>query len=531
MKNRKAWLAAAGLSLACASCGGRSPDWDTSVQTSRAPLGARSSIVLLDAPAERAVMIAVDGDLKAIPVAVPIGRNLPSTGGAAITPDGARALVLCRGDVPRKSSKDQPPALFVLDSDEQRVSARYELSDPLSALTVDPESRFAIASAGLDDSTFVSNPNELIVVDLSQPPSAQNPVALTLRSFGGRPERVDFTPSLSLPGGKHRLLVVQTDRDLALLDLEDLSRPDITVKLTGGASAVSPAGFAVTDGDPATGDSARLAVRLQGDPNVVIVDFLPPAPDDASGVPFRPTPNIVGLAAPASDLAFLRTDGGLRLGALVPAAKELSLIEPATGAVAHVDLGASLEHIALVTEAAGGADTGGDVALLWSASSASIAFVALGNTVGKPYKSVQLVPLPEPVSAVLDVPAPRTDIKVLAGASGQRFFVLDLPSRTVSPLLARAGVDLTLSPDGQRVWVTQRNTPNLASIDFATIHPQNLLLDRPVGSVLDIARRDGGRALVVVHPQGSIGLSILDARNPSLLDAREYAAVLAGELP
>ena len=41
-----------------------------------------------------------------------------------------------------------------------------------------------------------------------------------------------FTDPLALPGGTRRLLVVQTDRDVALLDLADLSIPEITIRLT-----------------------------------------------------------------------------------------------------------------------------------------------------------------------------------------------------------------------------------------------------------------------------------------------------------
>lgn len=529
--NARTSLALLGLLLSTQACMDRDDVWEREPAPIPSPLAGRSTVVVLDTSAERALAFNVDGNLEIDPVSIPIGRNVPSTG-VAKTQDGSKLLVLSRGDVPRKSAKAQRPALQVIDGDKPVLLGRYELDDAFSTLSVDPRSRFAVISAGSTDTTVVTNPNELIVVDLDAPPSPSNPTALTLRSFGGRPEQLDFTPPLSIAGATRRLLVAHTDRDLALLDLDDLSRPDITVRLTGGSANVTPEGFAVTDGDPARDDDARIAIRLAGDPNVVIIDLLPPTADTPTDAAFRPTPNIIGLSAPASDIAFVKTDQGERLAALVPTARKLSLIEPLTGIITDIALDAPFDQLSLVTAQAGGNDSG-DIALLRSSTSPAIAFVTLGTSIGTPYKSVHQIELEMPTPNMLDIPAPGDGYKLLYASnaySSALCYVLDVRARTVAPLQTPPHTRLTVSPDGTRVWATQGDSSNLGFIDLASRHPSNVLIERPILHLVDVTRTDGGRAVVTTHASGAMGLTILDAKTPSLSNAREYAGFLLGEL-
>jgi hypothetical protein len=60
------------------------------------------------------------------------------------------------------------------------------------------------------------------------------------------------------------------------------------------------------------------------------------------------------------------------------------------------------------------------------------------------------------------------------------------------------------------------------------LHPRSFALGRPVNEVFDVARRDGGRAVVAIHAAGAVGVTVLDAEQPSLETAREYAGVLLG---
>ena len=523
-------LSAALAAALVSGCRQRDPVWDTSPGVLVAH-GLATGAALVDDPAHRALLLPVLGDLTLAPVSVPLGHDVAASGATA---DGSRLVVLSRGDVPRTRSTQQAPGLTVIDgSGAGAPPVTYPISDPLSGLALDPASTFAIIYPSAADDAFVQNPNELSIADLTQPPAAGNPTPLTLRSFGGRPRSFFFTPTLELPSGSRRLLAVLTDRDLGIIDLGAPDKGDVTVKLSSSGQVLTPAQVVVTDGVPGDPTDARLAVRIEGDSGVIVVDLLPvPAGDTTHVHGFVPTPNIVDAGGTPTDLAFVTTDGGLRLAALVPSQQALVLIDPATGITTSVDLGAPLERLSIVTGVVGPGTNGADVALLWSTSSPTIAFVALGSTVGKPYKSVETLSLASPVGDVIDVPRPSDRLKILASPDRQTFFVLDLVARTAAPLLASSGgAAVTVSPGGQRAWFLAPFAPDVASLDLQNLHPQNLLLGQPVALAFDVARRDGGRALLALHAENAVGVTVLDGQNPSLETAVEYSSVLLGELP
>jgi hypothetical protein len=520
-------LSLAGSAAILAGCGDRDKVWTLAVSAPVAH-GLGQSVALIDTPAERALLLPVNQDLTLAPVSIPIRRGFAAS---ATTPDGAHLLVLARGDVPREKATDQAPGLGLIDDGAKpSLRATYELSDPLSGLAIDPEGRFAVVYPSAADTAFIANPNELAIVDLEHDPGTENPTPLTLRSFGGRPQSLFSTPTLGLPGGARRLLVALTDRDVGIIDLSAPAKGDITVKLSSTGQTVTPVQIAVSDGDPTKNDDARLAIRVENDPSVILVDLLASTAGDTAH-DFRPTPNVVIASGPPSDVAFVNTDGGLRLAALVPSKQALTLIDPTTGIATDVDLGAPFEHLSLVTGVVGSTPSGADVALLWSTSSPFIAFVALGSTVGKPYKSVERLQMEQPVSRVIDVPAPNDRLKILSGADGEGFFVLDLVARTAAPLVSSAyGVSIDVARDGRRAWAHAPGRSDLAALDLGSLHPQNFILGSTIDGVFDVARQGSGRALVAVHPIGDLGLTVLDADHPSLQTAVQYDGVLLGSL-
>ncbi len=519
------------LATAANGCEDRDEAWDARVDRPPSAWGLNNAVAIVDAHAERVLLLPVQGDLEFAPSSVPIGTGFTA---AAVTPDHSRMLVLTRGDVPRQTADDEPPRLHVLAGwGQPGLWATYELSDPLSALALDPQSEYAVISPSADDVTFVLNPNELVIVDLSQGPTATNPFPLTIRSFGGRPQGFTFTPTLNVPGGARRLLVVQTDRDVALIDFSNLDAPEITVPLTGGNELLVPGGVAVSDGSAESDEDSRVAIRVQNDPSVIIVDLLSVPPEQASTTPqtFRAMPNKVHVGGVPSDISFVQTDGGLRLAALVPSLGQLTLVDPLTGITSEVALGAAFEHLSLVTSIVGQTDQGSDVALLWSSSSKEIAFWALGSTVGQPYKSVDRLQLAHTVAQVQDVPAPNNHLKVLLAPGETQFTVLDLVERTASPMTSsQVGTQVTIAPDGGRAWIWA-GTDSLAQLNLLSLHPRNVILSLPVTGVFDVARLDGGRAVVAVHSWGGIGATVLDAYDPSLTTANQYIGLLLGELP
>jgi hypothetical protein len=513
-------------------CGQRDEAWD-------APLGGGPEVsvhamsgaaALVDVYADRVIFASPETEdslaLTQAPIDHGYAASVPTTG-------GDKLVVLTRGDVPRRRADDQGPSLTVLDTKVSPPSAtRYDLADPLSGLAMDPRSEFALVYPSTADSSFVQNPNELVLIKLTEPPSSTNPVPTTLRSFGGRPEGFTFTPDLSLPGGKSRLLVVRTDRDVALIDLAAPEKPEITVKLSAGADSPHPVGVAVSDGEADDPNDARVAVRLENDSSVILLDLLPTPADKAGTSPhaFLPAPNIIDVGGVPADIAFGKTDGGLRMLATVPSKSALVLVEPATGVATSVALGAPFDHLSIVTEIVGETAKGSDVALLWSTQSPSVAFVALGSTVGKPYKAVERLSLDRPIEAVIDVPAPNENLKILVTNGGTSFVVLNLLARTASPLNANvSGTQVLPSADGQRLWMFAPGSDALALVNVENLHPQNLLLNYPVTRTFDLARKDGGRAALALHGVGSMAFTLLDGKAPSVDKSTEYLGILLGD--
>src|SRR4029079_11510400 len=164
----------------------------------------------------------------------------------------------------------------------------------LAGLAIDPiEERWVILyPASGPNQPFVQNPNELVFLDLTQPPETATAVAHTLHSFGGRPARLTFTPTLALPGGARRLLVVDWTQDLSILDLANPSN-EISVPLTSGTDSrrLTPAAITVDDGDPASDRDARIGLRLQNASSVITLPLEP----DPGTTGFRPTVNLTDV--------------------------------------------------------------------------------------------------------------------------------------------------------------------------------------------------------------------------------------------
>ncbi len=530
--------ALAALTSAAAGCGDRAPIWEAQVRSPLTAVGLSSSVALVDDAEHRVLMLIGDADQTLRRQTFPIGHAVLRADAA---PDRARLFVVAAGDQPRRSELDEPPSVTVVDGTPTTLaSRRYALPSPLSGLSLDPLGKWAALSAGAAPGAartaqFVENPNELVLLDLGAEAGPTNPVTRSLRSFGGRPQRLTFTPTLQLPGGPRRLLVVETEQDVSLVDLDhardDVPRPEITVRLTGGSSSalVAPAGVVVDDGDPGLHDDARVGIRLGNDTNVVTVTLAAVTPSADGTTPpndFVAKVNLTDIGGIASDIAFVRTDGGLRLAALVPSRQAAVLVDPETSITTVIQLPYAFTKLSLVTDVVGGAQ-GTDVALLWGAPTATsgVAFWSLGKTAGQPYRSVEVLAVGGSVSTVTGVPAPHTELKVLQTTGTSSFYVLDLSTRTLAPLSTSSAVSLSVSPDGERVWAYQPADDQLASIELRNIHPTTLLTDLPLAGVFDVARADGGRALIALHAGGSIGATVFDARKPDNATARLYSAL------
>ncbi len=519
--------------VSATACGDRPASWDTPPDV-RHRVGLSGSFALIDESMDSVHLVQADSDSNLKQTRRATGKNVVN---AKASPSGDRLFVLSEGDQPRRKSTDERPALWVYDgTGSGELLWKYPLSDPLDGLALDPEGRYAVVYAQGSSDTFVANPNELVVIDTTQGPSDTNPMPRTLRSFGGSPQRLTFTSPLDLPNGQRRLLIVETDVDLSILDLDHLDRKEVTVRLSNEYK-VQPAGVVYTDGQPSRNDDTRIAVRTTNE-NSVFLLTLEQQTDDTADNDFHIAVNIIGLTTTPSDFAFVNTDGGLRLAMLEPNQRRATLADPDTSTITDVEMPAAYGRLALVTQEVSDAPaSGSDVAMLWGGAASSttgVAFWSLGKSVGQAYRSIETLPdVAAAVGNVVSVPSPNERLKILVpgmlGPNGGRFHVLDLEQRTASPLQTKAStLSLTVSADGQRAWFFEPDSRDVAVIDLVTLHPQNLMLDRPIWSVFDIGRSGEGRAMVALHEAGTVGATGVDAFSPDEASAVGHVGLLQG---
>ncbi|MBK8998821.1 MAG: hypothetical protein IPM35_24115 [Myxococcales bacterium] len=514
-----------------AGCGERPSAWDARGELPVKSAGLTGSVALVDTALDRVLMLTASSNRSLRTTPLGVGKNIVAT---EVSRDSSSFFVLSRGVQPRRNPDDELPSLTVIDgSTEPRVNARYTLTDPLQGIAIDPQGEWAVV---YDAGGIVVNPNELIFVDLSD--ANAEPVSKTLRSFGGRPERITFTSQLTVPNGApRRFVIVETGQDVSLVDLSDLARDEVTLILpkTPTGATGKPMEVAFHDGAVDDATDARIAVRLANDTNLMLVDLAPPP--DGDDKPFKATINIADVGGVPSSIAFVQTDGGLRLAALVPSAKGATLVDPATTVPEFVDFPKPFSRITRVTDDVSDKPAKSDVALLWSDSTTGIAFWSLGKTSGTPFRSVDDYDIGIAVQSVRSVPGDKyAHLKLLQSTSASEFYVLDLDKRQSFPMLTNAsGFQLGVSPDGERAWALRPGTPDFASIDLANLHPTSIQVERDVAAVYDIARRDTGRAAIALHVNEkgealSVGATVLDALDPDTAKTRFYPGILLGGL-
>ncbi len=521
--------------LCAVACGGRPDTWDVPFDPGYSPgqsggpstgpqvAGLTGSMAVLD-PAQHQVLMLTSPRVRTLETQrLPVGRDVVQFKSSAARD---RLFVLSRGVTPRYRDGDEPPQLRVFDGGiEPRELAAYELQDPYEQLEIDAQGEWLIVhgSRGL-----VSNPNELILIRPDR--DERVPASKALDSHGGKPVGFEFTGPLAIPGGDpRRLLVVRRERDLAILDLEDLSAPEITVGLPRRADGTyaTPGQVASHPGVPGEVGS-MLAVQLLGDSNVFILT-LGAASDDRHA--FGLEANLVDVGGVPSKLDFVQTrkDGGLRLAALVPDKKAAKLIDPASSTVQDVPLPAAFRDLRRITDAVS-ASSGQDIALLYGNDTNVIAFWQLGTTTGTPYRSIDAYEIGIKVADVRDIPGPDfADRKILASSLNgavQQFYVLDLTARKSFPLDVLTNLTLGLSPDGQRLWAFNDDERGFAQLTFDPLQPASLYTQEPVSYVNDFAtEKGGGRSAVALHflpsrGHSSLAATLFDGAQPSTAETK-----------
>jgi hypothetical protein len=548
--NRATLATLATLLLPLAGCGSRAGYWDSFGGATQS-YGLNSGVALVDNVNSRVIMLtALPDQSLATPQRLPIGHNETTVAHSA---DGSSLLVVSTGDLPQRTASDEPSSLTLIAPQTAAgasgfTATRYNMKEPTPNLAIDPSGTYAVGYTGATaNNSFLQNKNDIVIFKLGSAPAyapamPPNPVARSLRSFGGTPQQLTFTPPLQMPDGTtRRLLIIESEIDVTLLDLDNafnpVPPPEITVRLTSGTTAqqLTPAGVAVDPGDFANGVPPRIAVRTSNDTNLITLTIETATPASATDNDFVPTLNLTDVGGVPSDIQFVKTDAGLRVAALVPSKASAVLVEPDASLVTVVSLPSIYENLSLVTaDVSGGTTSGADVAMLWSGGKAggAVALWTLSSSVATPYRSVEVLDVSASVASVFDVGGKNPQLKILQTANGLGFYVLDLNARTAAPLDTTESATLAVAPDGLRLWAFAPGTTNLAVIGFngndtlGNLAPTQLSTDLPIAAVYDVSRADGGRSLIAIHNWGNVGATVFDALNPSVATAKRASALV-----
>jgi hypothetical protein len=332
-------------------------------------------------------------------------------------------------------------------------------------------------------------------------------------------------------GGERRFLVVQREHDVALVDLFDLDH-HVTVGSPENQSGreAAPAEVVYYPGDDE--NNAQFAIRFSDDTSVGVLELHEPKSGEEDRI-FSVSYNLVDVGGAASSIEYVHTDGGVRLAAVVPSTASAQLVDTVTSNVTEVEFDYAFSGIKLVTDDIANRPESGDVALLYSDRATAVGFWSLGKTADQAYRSLDTQEIGVSVTQIFDVPGSAySAFKILKSGQGTSFFVLDLDGRRSFPMLALTSAEISVALDGERVWAYRAEGTELARVTFDDLHPVSLSTERSIDGVFDIAREDGGRAVVALHEMtgAGFGATVFDALDPDTAHSRFYSGFELAEV-
>jgi len=499
-----------------AGCDERPRSWDRE-RAILGPLELDERVAYVDTA--RDLLISVDANTNdPAPRGYRVGRN-PAFMNP--TPDRKRVAVLTRGQEPRfEGDADEPPSLFLVDPqspDNEPIG--YAIGSPFDRLAISADSRFAVAyysGSGFDPASGVfRNPNELAIIDLTRPPSDDNPTLRTVRSFGSAPDGVVLSPSMVLPGDSDNeprvYAVVLAPGSLTLLDVSRPSEREISIRLDQGTERVVPRELVFAP------NSASIYVRSDnaGDVLAVELSYDPPG-DDPRDNTFAATVAELGAGGGPADIAVYDSPAGRRyILAAIPSARDFVVVDADTAEFATIDTAEPVDRIELF----------GNRALLASTTSGarrveSIALDSLDDDLAP--LDLQSVDVGAPLVDVVAIPA--VDQALLVHDSDRTLLgMLDLTIGSVAPVegIGRLRA-FDIAEDGTFLVGITDVSDRVGVLDLLSLHPSDTRLDAPAARVFAL-----GNGAVFIHHDDPAGLATI---LPGPGARRSDAAVLRGFL-
>jgi len=508
----------------------RSIAW-TRDRTVLPPVAMKTKVAFVDSALDRVTFVDLSNDAPAIDTRQ-IGRNaivsIPS-------PDRHTLFVITRGEeAVTKGQIDQPPMLWAVDpADASAPPLGYAIGSPFDQLAVSPDNSIAIAyfsAAGPDSAGFFRNPNELAVIDLTQPPSDTNPALKTIRSFGAVPSGIVLTPPIAIAGAAdptpRTFAFVLAEDDLTVFDATHADRDDISIRLDTagqGGQSVTPREIVFA---PA---SASAYVRSDNASDVlqVILEPLPPAMPDAND--YLPQLAELGAGAGPTDIAVYDDPTGTRyVLAATPNTGQVVVIEADTAQFRTVDVPGAIDRIILFPEETATASPRKALFASIAAKSPTLHVLDLDNIFDPLVEPTpRTITLDQPVRDV--VPVPASELAMVVHDDARTVLgMLDMDAETTAPLLGVGELDdYAFTATGSHLVGATAGVARIGFVELDDLHPSDLRLDTaPAGLYVTENNK-----ILVDHGDDPFGhVTVIPSPTATRADLRVLEGFLAANL-
>ncbi|HEY1556679.1 MAG TPA: hypothetical protein VGF94_17710 [Kofleriaceae bacterium] len=492
------------------------------------PVAMKTKVAYVDSALDRVTLVDLSSDTPAFQ-AVQIGRNAIA---AIPSPDKHTLFVVTRGEEAiTKGEIDQPPMLWAIDpSDPSARPLGYAIGSPFDLLAVSPDNTTAIAyfsGAGPDSSGFFRNPNELAVVDLTQPPSDTNPSLKTIRSFGAEPNGIVMSPPMVIAGAAdpspRTFAFVLADDDLTVFDATHPERDDISIRLDQAGSSVSPKEIVFA---PASA-SAYVRSDHASDVLQVLLEPLPPAHPDAND--YLPQLAELGAGGGPTDIAVYDDPNGTRFVlAATPSTGQIVVIQADTAQFRTIAMPDPIDRILLFPDGSDGSPPTKALFASIAADLPELHVLDLANIFDPLVEPTpRTITLDQPVRDV--VPVGDSDLAMVVHDDARTVLgMLDMTAETTAPMLGVGTLDdYAFTPTGAYLVGATSGVSRIGFVELDDLHPSDLRLDDPPAGMY-VTETD---KILVDHADDPFGhITVIPSPTATRSDLRVYEGFLAANL-
>ncbi len=359
--------------------------------------------------------------------------------------------------------------------------------------------------------------NNIEVVDVTRPASADNPLSLSLRSLGGEtPRAAVFSEPLAWADGRElRVAALFAAGQLSLYDLDAPEVPPVTIPTTVNGSVVGPAPVEARFVDD------ELVLRLDSGAQVLVVSLA--AQSGTGGQRFEVSLRTLATSGPVTAIAVDRRGTSPRLIAL--SGIRLHIYDLATGIETALELPTPYERILAFDGPAPGDPTTRPRLALWGRTP-SITFVDLGDAANSVVDSETLSLAFRPDEVVADAALGRLVVfrsigapvanDVAGSTSRVPVSVIDLYDRSAIALTTADITRAVVSRDLSAMWVANADG-YVSRFDVGSHAQEELWLDQDVQTLLPLY--GAAQRVIAFHVIESGRFSVLQAGSePRLVD-------------